>query len=68
MRKNYYGKKDSSKKGYKQGGIGRNKTLKCRNIKMKMDFPKPKEAIKIGISLSALGLGIGLLNKYSGGN
>jgi len=30
-----YGKKDGSKRGWKQGGMGRNRTSKCRHPKNK---------------------------------
>ena len=33
MRNSKYGKKDGSKKGWKEGGRGRNKTTVCRRSK-----------------------------------
>ena len=33
MRRSGYGRKDGSKRGYKQGGRGRNRTSRCRHPK-----------------------------------
>jgi len=34
--KDNYGRMDGSKKGFKEGGKGRNRTLICRNPKLKL--------------------------------